>query len=117
MLSSYKEFMSQIVRKGNLILHESIASLANEIQHVKKETYGMSRGQFFAGNIVPISRDGFFEFDLLGLDRKFDKIKLGVPGFHNMENAIAATLVALKFGLMKNNSRSIAFLSRCEAKI
>jgi UDP-N-acetylmuramate--alanine ligase len=99
MLSSYKEFMSQIVRKGNLILHESIALLANEIQHVKKETYGMSRGQFFAGNIVPISRDGFFEFDLLGLDRKFDKIKLGVPGFHNMENAIAAILVAQKFAV------------------
>lgn len=59
----------------------------------------MSRGQFFAGNIVPISRDGFFEFDLLGLDRKFDKIKLGVPGFHNMENAIAAVLVAQKFGV------------------
>lgn len=99
MLSSYKEFMNQIVRKGNLILHESIALLANEIQHVTKETYGMSRGQFFAGNIVPISRDGFFEFDLLGLDRKFDRIKLGVPGFHNMENAIAAILVARKFGV------------------
>ena len=99
MLSSYKEFMNQLVRKGNLILHESIALLANEIQHVTKETYGMSRGQFFAGNIVPISRDGFFEFDLLGLDRKFDKIKLGVPGFHNMENAIAAILVARKFGV------------------
>ncbi|HRG10043.1 MAG TPA: Mur ligase domain-containing protein, partial [Cyclobacteriaceae bacterium] len=50
MLSSYKEFMNQIIRKGNLILHESIALLANEIQHVNKETYGMSRGQFFAGN-------------------------------------------------------------------
>lgn len=99
MLSSYKEFMNQIVRKGNLILHESIALLANEIQHVTKETYGMSRGHFFAGNIIPISRDGFFEFDLLGLDRKFDKIKLGVPGFHNMENAIAAILVARKFGV------------------
>jgi UDP-N-acetylmuramate--alanine ligase len=99
MLSSYKEFMNQIVRKGNLILHESIALLANEIQHVTKETYGMSRGHFFAGNIVPISRDGFFEFDLLGLDKKFDKVKLGVPGFHNMENAIAAVLVARKFGV------------------
>lgn len=105
MLSSYKEFMNQIVRKGNLILHESIALLANEIQHVTKETYGMSRGQFFAGNIVPISRDGFFEFDLLGLDRKFDKIKLGVPGFHNMENAIAAILVARKFGVDDNTIR------------
>jgi UDP-N-acetylmuramate--alanine ligase len=67
MLSSYKEFISQIqVDKGNLIIHESIAFLADEVKHINKETYGMSRGQFFAGNIVPISRDGFFEFDLLG---------------------------------------------------
>lgn len=105
MLSSYKEFISQIVRKGNLIIHESIALLANEAPHVYKETYGMSRGQFFAGNIVPISRDGFFEFDLLGNDRKIEKIKLGVPGFHNMENAIAAALVALKFGVDEDTIR------------
>ena len=105
MLSAYKEFISQINKKGTLIIHESIALLANEATHINKETYGMSRGQFFAGNIVPISRDGFFEFDLLGLDKKIEKIQLGVPGFHNMENAIAATLVALKFGIDEKTIR------------
>lgn len=105
MLSSYKEFMSQLVRKGNLILHESIALLANEIQHVTKETYGMNRGQFFASRIVPLGRDGFFEFDLTGPNLKIEKIKLGVPGFHNMENAIAAILVARKFGVEENMIR------------
>lgn len=105
MLSSYKEFISQINNKGNLIIHESIALLANEAEHLKIETYGMSRGQFFAGNIVPISRDGFFEFDLFGFDKKIEKIQLGVPGFHNMENAIAAMLVALKFGIHEKTIR------------
>lgn len=105
MLSSYKEFISQINNRGNLIIHESIALLANETEHLKRETYGMSRGQFFAGNIVPISRDGFFEFDLLGFGKKIEKIQLGVPGFHNMENAIAAILVALKFGIHEKTIR------------
>jgi len=105
MLSAYKEFISQINRKGNLIIHESIALLANEATHINKETYGMSRGQFFAGNIVPTSRDGFFEFDLFGLGKKIEKIQLGVPGFHNMENAIAATLVALNFGIDEKTIR------------
>ena len=105
MLSSYKEFISQISNRGNLIIHESIALLANEVEHLKKETYGMSRGQFFAGNIVPISRDGFFEFDLVGFAKKIEKIQLGVPGFHNMENAIAAILVALKFGIHEKTIR------------
>jgi UDP-N-acetylmuramate--alanine ligase len=105
MLSSYKEFISQINNRGNLIIHESIALLANEADHLKIETYGMSRGQFFAGNIVPVSRDGFFEFDLMGFDKKIEKIQLGVPGFHNMENAIAAMLVALKFGIHEKTIR------------
>jgi UDP-N-acetylmuramate--alanine ligase len=103
MLSAYKEFISQINRKGNLIIHESIAMLANEATQINKETYGMSRGQFFAGNITASS--GFFEFDLLGLAKKVEKIQLGVPGFHNMENAIAATLVALKFGIDEKTIR------------
>jgi len=103
MLSAYKEFISQINRKGNLIIHESIAMLANEAPQINKETYGMSRGQFFAGNITASS--GFFEFDLLGLTKKVEKIQLGVPGFHNMENAIAATLVALKFGIDEKTIR------------
>lgn len=99
MLSSYKEFINQISRGGELIIHESIASLANEATHINKISYGMSRGQFFAGNITPTGRGGFFEFDLHGFEKKIEKIQLGVPGFHNMENAIAATLVALKLGI------------------
>ena len=97
MLSSYKEFISQINKGGNLIIHESIAMLANEAPHVYTTTYGMSRGQFLAGNIT--ARGGFFEFDLIGLEKTMEKIQLGVPGFHNMENAIAATMVALKLGI------------------
>jgi len=103
MLSSYKEFVSQITKKGNLIIHESIALLANEATHITKETYGMSRGQFFAGNIT--SEGGFFEFDLHGFDKKIEKIQLGVPGFHNMENAIAALLVAMKLGISETKIR------------
>jgi UDP-N-acetylmuramate--alanine ligase len=95
MVESFKEFMGQT--KGSLILHESIANLADKLSN-EKVTYGMSRGQFFAGSIIPTSRE-FFEFDLIGADKKIEKIQLGVPGFHNMENAIAATIVAMKLGI------------------
>jgi UDP-N-acetylmuramate--alanine ligase len=99
MLSSYKEFIGQINRGGNLIIHESIAPLGNEAPHVNKTTYGMSRGQFFAGHITPLGEGGFFEFDLMSQTQRIEKIQLGVPGFHNMENAIAATIVALQLGI------------------
>ena len=62
MLISFKDFIKQIHKNGNLIIHESIATLADDIDSIIKETYGMSRGQFFAGNITPTGRGGFFEF-------------------------------------------------------
>jgi len=103
MLTSFKDFVKQIHAKGNLIIHESVASLADGVDTISKETYGMSQGQFFAGNIT--ARGGFFEFDLNGFGKTIEKIQLGVPGFHNMENAIAATLVAKHLGISDDKIR------------
>lgn len=96
-ITSFKDYIGQINKGGTLIIHESIADqLAASVTHVTKKTYGLSRGQFFAGNIT--ARSGFFEFDLHGLD-KVERIVLGVPGFHNVENAIAASLAAHQVGV------------------
>lgn len=94
MIDSFKQFISQT--KTSLIIHESISQLADS-NKIDKNTYGMSRGQFFAGNIT--AESGFFAFDLLSENKKVEKIQLGVPGFHNMENAIAASIVAMKLGI------------------
>jgi UDP-N-acetylmuramate--alanine ligase len=91
MIESFKQFLVQT--KKDIIIHESISNLTDK----NKVTYGMSRGQFFAGNII--ANGGFFEFDLLSEGKKIEKVQLGVPGFHNMENAIAASIVAMKLGI------------------
>jgi UDP-N-acetylmuramate--alanine ligase len=80
-----------------LIIHESIAELlADDVNHVTKNIYSMSRGQFFAGNIT--AKSGFFEFDLHGFG-KVEHVRLGVPGFHNIENAVAASVAANRCGV------------------
>ena len=89
-VQSFRDFISQINRGGSLIIHESIAEkLAGDVDHVTKNIYSMSRGQFFASSII--AKGGFFEFDLQGFG-KVEHIKLGVPGFHNIENAVAASI-------------------------
>lgn len=98
-IKSFTDFTKQINKGGLLVKHESTRSIDNELEGVKVETYGMSRGQFFASKIIPLGRDGFFEFNLNGFAQEIEKIKLGVPGFHNMENAIAATVVAKHLGV------------------
>src|SRR5690606_860407 len=84
LIGSFREFVRQINDGGQLIIHESIAEmLADDVHHVNKNIYSMSRGQFFAGNIT--AKSGFFEFDLHGFGA-VEHIRLGVPGFHNIEN-------------------------------
>jgi UDP-N-acetylmuramate--alanine ligase len=96
-ITSFKDFIKQINKGGHLIIHESIADLlASDLNHVTKHIYSMSRGQFFAGNIK--AKSGFFEFDLHGFG-KVEHVRLGVPGFHNIENAIAASIAATHCGV------------------
>jgi UDP-N-acetylmuramate--alanine ligase len=97
LITSFKDFIKQINSGGHLVIHESIAEkLADDIHHVTKDIYSMSRGQFFAGSIT--AKSGFFEFDLHGFG-KVEHIRLGVPGFHNIENAIAASIAATHCGV------------------
>ena len=97
LIQSFKDFIKQINRGGSLIIHESIVDTLSEgIDHVTKNIYSMSRGQFFASSIT--AKGGFFEFDLQGFS-KVEHVKLGVPGFHNIENAIAASIAASLCGI------------------
>jgi UDP-N-acetylmuramate--alanine ligase len=96
-IKSFTDFTKQINKGGLLVKHDSIRAIDNELDGVEVNTYGMSRGQFFASRIT--TEGGFFEFDLVGYADEIEKIKLGVPGFHNMENAIAATIVAKHLGV------------------
>jgi UDP-N-acetylmuramate--alanine ligase len=104
MLVSFKEFINQINKNGDLVIHESILQLAEGVKELSVESYGMNRGQFFASNIT--AKSGLFEFDLEGFGTKIEKIQLGVPGFHNMENAIAATLIAMKLNIDESTIRT-----------
>ena len=97
LITSFRDFIRQVSDGGQLIIHESIAEkLASGANHVHKNIYSMSRGQFFAGNIT--AKSGFFEFDLEGFG-KVQHIRLGVPGFHNIENAVAASIAAWRCGV------------------
>ena len=96
-IQSFKDFIGQINRGGSLIIHESIAEkLSSNADHVTKNIYSMSRGQFFASNIT--AKGGFFEFDLQGFS-KVEHVRLGVPGFHNIENSIAASVATSLCGV------------------
>ncbi len=93
MLKSFRDFVNQV--NNTVIIHDSVKALADGNKKVTIKTYGIDQGQFFAENLS--TKGGFFNFDLAGLGIK--NIKLGVPGFHNVENAIAAAVATKAVGI------------------
>jgi UDP-N-acetylmuramate--alanine ligase len=60
--------------------------------------YGLDPGADCRAENVRVE-GGAFYFDYVGLNERISKLELGIPGFHNVENAVAATSVALKLGV------------------
>ncbi|MEO1051079.1 MAG: UDP-N-acetylmuramate--L-alanine ligase [Bacteroidota bacterium] len=101
---SFRDFIRKVKVGGELFVKETIAErLVREID-ITYQTYAIERGQSYAINIRV--EDGCFVFDYAQRDAKIEAIKMLVPGFHNVENAVAAIAVALKLGLTEEQIRA-----------
>mgnify|MGYP004607670381 CR=1 FL=1 len=75
--------------------------------NAKTITYGITNKNtnFFAVNIV-FDNDGFAEFDVYHNDEFYDRIKLSVPGMHNVLNALACIALCTEYNIDKNAIKS-----------
>lgn len=94
MFAAYTEFA--IICDGPLLVHERIAS---HFQHRRNMvSYALdSTSEPRAENVRVV--DGAYNFDLIAEGRALRDLRLGMPGRHNVENAIAACTVALRLGV------------------
>ncbi len=91
LIESFKQFTSQLKEGGRLIY---------------KEGLDLSGGKTYSANIVADIQavnvriqDGSFYFDFKNANLIIEDIQLGLPGLHNIENAVAAIEVALHLGI------------------
>lgn len=91
---TFRKFISQVKPGGFLFIQESTdASLLNELQEgVQVVRYSFAEGQAHIQNLNINGR--WFEFDVKSPFGSIQGLQLGVPGFHNAENTLAAILAA-----------------------
>ena len=72
--------------------------------NAKSLTYGITNKNvdFFAVNIV-FDNDGFPEFDVYSHDKFYERIKLHVPGMHNVLNTLGCIALCNEYGLDKES--------------
>ena len=71
-------------------------------------SFGINEEARFRAVNIQEYRPGFYEFDVLELGEQFAHIKLGVPGYHNIYNALAMCCCVRPLGLQPADSERAA---------
>ena len=95
-VDAFTQFASQIKIGGKLILKEGVDL---PLDSIKAKIYRYSFDKpcdYYASDIKPLA-EGRFDFCLNYPGGKIEHCTVGVPGWINVENAVAATAVALNY--------------------
>ncbi|WP_128547968.1 UDP-N-acetylmuramate--L-alanine ligase [Larkinella soli] len=94
-LESFGAFVSQIQPGGTLFMKQGLA-LAKQTPASVYE-YSLEAGAYHSRNLR--IENACFVFDIVGPEGVIENVSLQVPGFHNVENAVAAAAAALRVGV------------------
>jgi len=100
MLEAFSEFASQVKKEGTLIIKKGIKLPENNkiTAKVKNYSFNDSSADFHASEVEPFN-GGFFNFNIVYPGGIIEKCTLGIPGWINVENAVAASAVAITIGV------------------
>nr|WP_295926224.1 UDP-N-acetylmuramate--L-alanine ligase [uncultured Dyadobacter sp.] len=100
-LESFRDYVSQIDENGALFMREGL-ELASSTK-AKVYTYALHSGLYHSANIR--IENARFVFDLVYPGGIIEGIAMKIPGYHNIENSIAASAVALHIGVAPGEIR------------
>ena len=97
MHDAFKAFAGQV--SGTVITKLGLPICQEDTKaDILRYSYDDSTADFFAGNIT-VDECGYFTFDLHWPGGTIKDCKVGIPGWINVENAVAASAIALTYGL------------------
>lgn len=103
--NAFSEFASQVKPQGNLIIKAGV-EIDLEKTKAKIFTYSFDKQADFYASDIRVENGGFFRFTLNHPGGEILECTLGIPGWVNVENAIAASAAALLNGVNANELKS-----------
>lgn len=119
--SGFQAFVQEVDIKGSIYVKNSLAQF---FENQKVETFGVDTGQYRAEHVRV--EDGWFVFDFVAPvssisweafprnrdvgnrshgEIRWEGIRTAMPGRHNVENAVAATAIAVQLGVSESDVR------------
>jgi UDP-N-acetylmuramate--alanine ligase len=94
-VKSFNDFANRIVPQGTLIKN---AAISNMNPNVRQLTYSISQNADLRGSEIEV-KSGVYHFDIESAAAQIESVELGLPGRHNVENAVAAAGVAIELDI------------------
>jgi UDP-N-acetylmuramate--alanine ligase len=98
-LEGFRQFLGLVDKKGKIYLqsHALYRLGALSLTATDIREYGLRSEGIHADNVI--AKPASFQFDYIGAKTQIKGLELPIPGFHNVENALAAIAIALDHGL------------------
>lgn len=98
-LEGFRQFLTLVDKKGKVYLQSHARYRLGDqvITSSNLREYGLRSEGIHAENII--AKPNSFVFDYIGSKNQIKGLELSIPGFHNVENALAAIAIALDHGV------------------
>jgi len=102
-IESFQLFAAQVKEGGALVLKKGL-SVGADLPNIRIFTYSITEHADYCVENVML-KSGFYQFDLVTPDFRIKKLVLNYPGLLNVENAVAASALALLAGVSPEEIR------------
>lgn len=107
--NAFRKYIKLLPEDGLLVVNGDDSNCLDLIKDTKSKslTYGITNKNtdFFAVNIV-FDDNGFAEFDVYSHNTFLDRIKLSVPGMHNVLNSLGCIALCMEYGISINDIKT-----------
>ena len=99
--NSFKTFVDLIPKEGVLIINGDDEHCEDIISHSKvtTKTFGLNNSNYCYAKDITHDEEGHPIFDVIVDDNNLGRMKLSIPGDHNIYNALAGILATLECGM------------------
>jgi UDP-N-acetylmuramate--alanine ligase len=95
LLDSFQAYVGQIKPGGTLFMKKGLNLRVGSSATIQE--YSLTEGNYHSDNLCIVNSR--FVFDIVYPGGRINAVQMIIPGYHNVENAVAATAVALRLGV------------------
>jgi UDP-N-acetylmuramate--alanine ligase len=103
--NTYNQLIEQVESNGTLYTKKEVAEVLTVPPAIKKRTYSLNQDTTIKATNIRVE-DGYFVFDFESERFTLQNVKCGLPGLHNVENALVAMAVAFTQGVEAEQIKS-----------